>query len=71
MRNITDELLVFIIAIVITGSMISFVVINDMREIKETKEFIIELNPDHKAYCEIAISREASEAHLRSEGCIR
>ena len=28
-------------------------------------------NQVHMDYCEIAISREASEAHLKSEGCIK
>tara|TARA_R110000764_G_scaffold78042_2_gene155743 strand:+ start:393 stop:605 length:213 start_codon:yes stop_codon:yes gene_type:complete len=70
MKNLTDELLLLITVIICFAAVVGMKVIYDNEQIKETQNFIY-LNSDHKAYCNLAVEREASEAHLIEENCIR
>ena len=71
--KISDETMVGILFLICLSVFIGFVVVNDMNEAKETQSFITQINEyqneDHKYYCEVAESREASMEYLISNNC--
>lgn len=69
------KIIMFGLMLSILVLIVSWLIMGDLKQTSNTQKFINEVNeyqnPDHKAYCEKAISGEASEAHLKEEGCIK
>lgn len=73
-RNV--KLITFVPMVVILWSIIFSLVMNDIREMEENNKLISDTqmiinNVDHDKFCEIAISRNASNDYLEFENCIK
>lgn len=55
--------------VIVLGTILYALVMNDIYQANETQKFIQYQNQDHKDYCEKAESRGASIEHLIEENC--